>query len=232
MAITRESEMVIEENSIVDFAEQHFDKFTHAAKDCRWNGRQIRNAFQIASSLARYEHFAKQNSDAGESGDNSRDLYLGARHFKQVEKATVEYDDFRSKMLGFTDSELALHKMERGPELVRRPGPQHGAYEHHRATAPPSSQRASQYMSAVPPARDRGGGRGGQHGRGRGRFSQEYEAGYGTQRQQAPRAPPSSYDRYGADDVDRDYEDDGAEPGDYEHGGEQNVDEASYPDTY
>ncbi|KAK7731832.1 hypothetical protein SLS63_005127 [Diaporthe eres] len=157
VAITRESEMVIEENSIVDFAEQHFDKFSHAARDCRWNGRQIRNAFQIASSLARYDHFiAKQNSDIGDTGDNSRGLYLGARHFKQVEKATVEYDDFRSKMLGATDSELALHKMERGPELVRRPGPQHGAFDHHRGTTSPSLQRGSQYMSSVPPARDRG----------------------------------------------------------------------------
>lgn len=226
VAITEESEMVIEENSIVDFAEQHFDKFSHSARDCRWNGRQIRNAFQIASSLARYEHFiAQQESEAGE---NNRGLYLGARHFKQVEKATVEYDDFRNKMLGATDSELALHKMERGPEMARRPAPQQGTFEGYRSMTSPHLQRGSQSIPAVPFARDRGGARGGQRG-GSSRPSQGFEAGYNSPRQHVSRASPASYDRYADENVDLGWEDDGTVHGQH---GVHDVDEPGYPDTY
>lgn len=229
VAITEESEMVIEENSIIDFAEQHFDKFSHSARDCRWNGRQIRNAFQIASSLARYEHFIAQQET--ESGQNNRGLYLGARHFKQVEKATVEYDDFRNKMLGATDSELALNKMERGPDIARRPAAQQGASDGYRGMTSPPLQRGSQSLSAAPFARDRGVARGGHRGSSS-RPPQGFEAGYNSPRQHVSRASPASYDRYADDNVDMGWEDDGTEARGRGHHGGHDVDETGYPDTY
>lgn len=87
-------------------------------------------------------------------------------------------------------------------------------------------------MPAAPLSRDRGGARGGQRGRGSGGLSQGFDAGYSTARQQVSRAPPASYDPYGGDNDELDWDNDGAEPEDHEHRGEQNMDESSYPDTY
>lgn len=214
VAITKEPEMMIEEGGIIDFAEQHFDDFSHAdTADCRWNGRQIRNAFQIATSLARYEHFVSKSSsgDAGGEASSSttgRNLYLGARHFKQVERATVEYDDFRKKMLGATDTELARKKEERGPE-----GPHHASVGERRrrgggGAGPATLQRHAQSSPSVPswrggrgerPAGPRGGGDGG-------RPSPGYDPGYDTPRRQTGRRPPASYSPYEGGDDDQGWE--------------------------
>lgn len=208
--ITQEPEMMIEEGGIIDFAEQHFDDFSYAdMADCRWNGRQIRNAFQIAASLARYEHFVSKQDEAagaggGSGGESSsaagRGLRLRARHFKQVERATVEYDDFRKKMLGATDTELAQKKEERGPEAGARGPP--GA---RRRGAPPPIQRQPQ-SAPTPFSRDRedrsaGQRRGGGDGGRRSPEYDTYEHGYNAPSRQAPRRPPAPH-RYEGDDDD------------------------------
>lgn len=232
-AITNEPKMTIEENRIIDFAIQHFDNFSHAGKaDCRWNWRQIRNASQIASSLARYEHFVNSNSNsnsggpAGETG--SRGLYLGARHFKQVEKATVEYDEFRTKMLGATDAEIARSKSERGPDVVRHAGPQQGSAEARRRVGSPSLQRHTQPTPMVPLARDRGGTPTGQRGGGSGRPSPGYDAGFSTPRQQTARGSPASFHAYGSGSVDADWEHDGGEAGDQGFSEEHDLDDTGH----
>ncbi|KAH8157269.1 hypothetical protein CIB48_g10969, partial [Xylaria polymorpha] len=68
-----------------------------------WNGRQIRNAFQIAPSIARYgrSHQQQQSSNGsnvttpttttptnGTQGDQEH--YVGPEHFEKVEESTVE----------------------------------------------------------------------------------------------------------------------------------------------
>lgn len=69
----------------------------------RWNGRQIRNAFQTAASLARYEHNLKPH----------RGLFLGAHHFKTVEEATVEFEAYRQEMYGKLETEIVAERGER-----------------------------------------------------------------------------------------------------------------------
>lgn len=49
--------MEIKDSEILDFAAQHFEE--NARLSGCWNGRQIRNAFQIASSLA-HNAYAEQ----------------------------------------------------------------------------------------------------------------------------------------------------------------------------
>lgn len=220
-AITQEPEMIIEEGGIIDYAEQHFDKFSYADMvDCRWNGRQIRNAFQIAASLARYEHFvSKQDEAAAAAGAGSgaesssatgRGLRLRAHHFNQVERATVEYDDFRKKMLGATDTELAQKKEERGPEVGA-----HASLGSRRRGAPPSMQRYSQSTPNTPFVRDRGDRPAGQRGGGDGGRPSPgydpYEPTYNLPRRQAARRPPASYHPYEGEDDDLGWKYDGEE---------------------
>lgn len=107
--ITGQPELTIEENGIMEFAQQHFEKFEEM-EDSRWNGRQIRNAFQIAASLARYQNHRHPQ----------RGLYIGAEHFQMVEDATFEYDQFRYRTAMKTDGEIAFAKGDRGPD---RPQP-------------------------------------------------------------------------------------------------------------
>lgn len=115
--ITGQQELTIEENGIMDFAETHYHKFEER-EDSRWNGRQIRNAFQIAASLARYQsHHHTQ-----------RGHYVGAKHFQEVEDATLEYDEFRYRTAMKTDGELAFTRGDRGPDL---PQPQPAAPDWH-----------------------------------------------------------------------------------------------------
>lgn len=96
--------MFIETEAILDFAKHHFKTY-ESQPDTRWNGRQIRNAFQIASSLARYEH--RRNPHRG--------LFLSKSHFTQVEEATKEFDEYRLDMLGKPDGEIARDMQERAP---------------------------------------------------------------------------------------------------------------------
>ncbi|KAG8161865.1 hypothetical protein KVR01_008852 [Diaporthe batatas] len=221
VAITQEPEMIIEEGSILDFAREHFETFSYSGTvDCRWNGRQIRNAFQIAASLARYEHFDSTRDPAAAADDGGRPggdgsspagsgLRLLARHFKQVERATVEYDEFRKKMLGATDSELARQKEERAPEAGERPPP--GA---RRRVAMSSAQRYPQPTPSAPYARDRGDRPTGQRGGGDGgRLSAEYDPydpAYNTPRRQPVRRARAAYQPFEVegDDLNPEYDED------------------------
>ena len=92
---TETDPLFIMEKQILEFAENHFN--TNTDKLGRWNGRQIRNAFSIASSLAHFE------------GDENPGLQrvLRAEHFKEVHNATLLYDKYRKKVLGGTDAEIA-----------------------------------------------------------------------------------------------------------------------------
>ncbi|KAH0443900.1 hypothetical protein CcaCcLH18_00726 [Colletotrichum camelliae] len=57
------AKLEVNENSIMEYAEEHFDAHS-TTPHLRWNGRQIRNAFQIASSLAHY-HVRKASLSNG-----------------------------------------------------------------------------------------------------------------------------------------------------------------------
>ena len=100
---TKEPPLNIKRDEILDFA---LDKFEESRnKDIPWwNGRQIRNAFQIATSLA-YAH-------AKSSTDNS-ERYLGQEHFAEVLRAVQDYEQYRQELFHKTDNELAAGRDER-----------------------------------------------------------------------------------------------------------------------
>lgn len=72
--IIEEKLMTIETDEIMKFASQHY---RGQDQHFRWNGRQIRNAFQIASSLAHYQYKLKPHRN-----------FIGAEHFQEVKMAT------------------------------------------------------------------------------------------------------------------------------------------------
>ncbi|KAL6895142.1 hypothetical protein GGI43DRAFT_128540 [Trichoderma evansii] len=98
------TKLFIDETDIISFASDHWRNHTDGIG--RWNGRQIRNAFLIAASLAHYE---------GDMGERPEGLQkqLTSKHFKKVEETTRRYDEYRVACLGDTDSYLAHDRYER-----------------------------------------------------------------------------------------------------------------------
>lgn len=80
-----EPRLFVIEQEIMRFAVEHRNK--HPKGKGAWNGRQIRNVFVVASSLARHE--AKQVND------ETFQPQLRYSHFEEVEKMYNEYDKFR-----------------------------------------------------------------------------------------------------------------------------------------
>ncbi|KAK4113529.1 hypothetical protein N656DRAFT_625556 [Canariomyces notabilis] len=97
----------IRDAAIKKFAEEHCDRTEQVGGNGRWNGRQIRNAFQIAASLARYN--ALLNVDKTGLGQP----VLDKEHFEKVERATRTFNDYMEKTRGFSDADLAFINAER-----------------------------------------------------------------------------------------------------------------------
>ena len=101
-ALFNEPKLYILKDEILQFASEHYHS-TGSGRES-WNGRQIRNAFLIAASLARYE---------AEQQDENFQPQLRASHFREVESVTREFDQFRKHLKGGDDAEVARRREER-----------------------------------------------------------------------------------------------------------------------
>ncbi|KAI1263447.1 hypothetical protein F5Y18DRAFT_429131 [Xylariaceae sp. FL1019] len=101
-------EMKIFEDSICRFAIEHF--INHAANDGegRWNGRQIRNAVQVAASLALYE---KEHDKM--PGKDDLPPMLDAKHFETVQKTMIHFEGYMNKTRGGSSTFIAKQRSER-----------------------------------------------------------------------------------------------------------------------
>jgi len=95
----------IDEVDLLNFAEYHFIKGT-----ARWNGRQIRNAFQVALSLAYYEYRGEEGT--GKAAEVEAPM-LSVNHFKTMHAITTSFENYRNTVRDATDSELALQSETR-----------------------------------------------------------------------------------------------------------------------
>lgn len=84
----------IEEDEIRQFSEQHWID-TEDKPSRRWNGRQIKNAFQTALALANWDY----HDDAKRGRALKRPL-LRAKHFERVAKTSAHFDDYISDIHG------------------------------------------------------------------------------------------------------------------------------------
>ena len=104
----------IDEPEILTFAKRHY--LLTASKKAKWNGRQIRNAFQTATSLAEYEaheNKSKQNKDRSLEQTTTTELELKVDHFERVAWASFEFDKYLAQTHALTDTELAFQNAER-----------------------------------------------------------------------------------------------------------------------
>lgn len=96
--------LVVNRDKVMDFARDHFD----ANKQGRWNGRQIRNAFQIASSLAFYDK--RQTWIQRQRLDKSAEIgaaVLSDDQFLKVARATLRFEKYMTEARGADDKHLA-----------------------------------------------------------------------------------------------------------------------------
>lgn len=111
-------ELVIDDAEILAFAMRQFPDMHHVQEPGSqphtfWNGRQIRNAFQIASSLA-YQAMIQHQSTGG--SNTSRAPKLGSEQFEKVERTINEFKKYMKKTKGYTDDELAYLNRTRADE--------------------------------------------------------------------------------------------------------------------
>ncbi|KAH8884334.1 hypothetical protein GQ53DRAFT_607518, partial [Thozetella sp. PMI_491] len=103
----------ISESAIMSFAEEQFDNNRKGTN--RWNGRQIRNAFQVARSLALYEATseAERLRQVG-SDEPSPPAVLNIKHFQLMHDITEFFDQYMEEVFsGMNDGELALEMEHR-----------------------------------------------------------------------------------------------------------------------
>lgn len=158
---TEQDRANVMESDLMDIHESEIEQFAHAhffdKPRQRWNGRQIRNAFQIARSLAHFEY-----EDAEKRGERNHKLSLGARHFSTVAEATMAFDEYKQTTIGKSDEENAASRMERARERdvpSYRPEPAsswrqnygEGLYSSRPRTPQPSSQYSYSSQYSVPP---------------------------------------------------------------------------------
>lgn len=100
----------------MDFAREHWKQLGKARAG--WNGRQIRNAFQTAASMARYDMGVKTLEQEGGSPGQDRksgtdkprvvERVLDDRQFRLVEEAINRFDAYFESAFGENDEAFAL----------------------------------------------------------------------------------------------------------------------------
>ncbi|KGO73980.1 ATPase, AAA-type, core [Penicillium italicum] len=103
----------INERAIRKYAREHF-RNNEDGKG-RWNGRQIRNAFLIASALA---HFEKANPNHAVPTTSNPDLDdpsfdINPRHFDVVAKASLDFEKYLAEAKGRLSPEIMFQRGQR-----------------------------------------------------------------------------------------------------------------------
>ncbi|GAP90040.1 putative AAA family protein [Rosellinia necatrix] len=101
--ITGEAALDVNTDGILAFAAAHYHRHEGNMASPPWNGRQIRNAFQIAPSIARYGrgHISTNNitgsstPSTGTQSGSDQEPCIGPEHFEKVEESTAESETNR-----------------------------------------------------------------------------------------------------------------------------------------
>ncbi|RKL27626.1 hypothetical protein BFJ70_g11491 [Fusarium oxysporum] len=92
--------------SIIEYAQDYYDEHDDTPH-LRWNGRQIRNAFQIAASLAHYNigkaSLGRENLQSGQVASP----VLDERHFENVAVAIEQFGNYMDYTKAMTDADQA-----------------------------------------------------------------------------------------------------------------------------
>ncbi|KAJ5646910.1 hypothetical protein N7490_003282 [Penicillium lividum] len=86
------------EDEIIDFMKQEYKKYSQIHRHGPWNGRQIRNAVQIAACIALFDK---------KDGPKNLPSVLTAQHFRTVHQTMTEFDQYMTKTQIVDDSAMA-----------------------------------------------------------------------------------------------------------------------------
>lgn len=100
--VIEHAKLIIDKDSIMNWACNYYKQAETTSESAQWNGRQIRNAFQIASSLARYDT-AKSALERGKVPSP----ILNRKHFEMVADAIEKFDKYMRFATGKADSDHA-----------------------------------------------------------------------------------------------------------------------------
>ncbi|KAF4444282.1 aaa family ATPase [Fusarium austroafricanum] len=102
--------------SIIEYAQRYYDE-QEDTPHLRWNGRQIRNAFQIASSLAHYNmNKASLSTDNFQSGQLASPV-LDEKQFENVAVAIEQFGNYMDYTKAMTDADQARLETTRADHM-------------------------------------------------------------------------------------------------------------------
>lgn len=120
--LTKQPELIINGEDILAFAQQHLQE-----NGASWNGRQIRNAFQVASSLAHYDYQKKVQKASEQREEPPPPPELNSEFFRKVQHATNTFDTYMMETKGWDDAEYAHKQGERSDHVKPTRFPRDGA---------------------------------------------------------------------------------------------------------
>jgi hypothetical protein len=100
----------IPDSTVLNFAELQFDDSNRRGTGL-WNGRQIRNAFQVARSLAYYDALTEAQAQPKEPAPPA---VLDVKYFRMMHEITESFDHYMLEVFsGMNDKDLALEMEHR-----------------------------------------------------------------------------------------------------------------------
>ncbi|KAK1985389.1 hypothetical protein LZ30DRAFT_779092 [Colletotrichum cereale] len=108
--------LLIKAKSIVEYAQRYFDEQAETPH-LRWNGRQIRNAFQIASSLAHYNIRKNSLGESGVVSGQAQCPVLDEIQFDKVAEAIERFGNYMDYTKAMTDADHARLEAIRADEV-------------------------------------------------------------------------------------------------------------------
>ncbi|TGO38979.1 hypothetical protein BHYA_0063g00270 [Botrytis hyacinthi] len=131
--VKRKRNIKIDEADIGALARSYFDQY----REGRWNGRQIRNAFQTALALAEYD--AQGGGDSTSLTDNiNKQVILRGSHFETVSEAYLGFVNYMKEVNhGVSMSKRALDMSYRDDEFGELKSPSWSGVEARRGGVPP-----------------------------------------------------------------------------------------------
>lgn len=124
--------------AIEKFGRRHWK---HADSGTRWNGRQIKNAFQMAIALAEWDH--QQESDVR----HPEGPMLKVSHFETVARASAEFDNYLVKVRGTDEFRAKAHETRRDDIA--------GPLEPEKSTSDKARKTATRWPKTKPSPRSR-----------------------------------------------------------------------------
>lgn len=142
----RNTDLDIDEKSILRFARDHFR--ANVETNSIWNGRQIQNAFKVATALAEWDD---TNDEAVKASNGMRPALTHAKrrpklqpsHFGVIAVGTHAFDAYLREATGYTDGERAYNEMVRADDHRVEPSRSQNIYDHNPSTNGHARRRSS-----------------------------------------------------------------------------------------